>query len=417
MSYNDYNDSIITNYSTYSANSSEQDSLQDIYKLRSELSNTHKLNITCFKISPNGKLFATASSDKLIKIYSIATNSVLLDFAGHFSGISDIDFSPCSNYLASASDDYTVRIWSLKYRRVIRILLGHTYHVTCVKFNYKGNLLISGSDDEAIRIWDCISGKCLKTLSAHSDPISSLDFVWDGTIIASSSYDGLIRLYDTESGQCLKTLMNDRLDISTCPVSFVTFSPNGKFILSSTLDGKIRLWDYMNNKIIKTYQAYIPPNETIDEDNQLMRQKRYIPIARKYTCSTQFITATSEPLIISGSECGKIFIWDLQSRKIKSILDTKQDSPVLQVHLYDNGTVMGCVTLNGHIQIWDLNEIYEFNDNENGILNGISNGTINGNINGNGNYNDFLEVDSEINGIDGMGNILETDASDTEQEK
>lgn len=257
---------------------------------------------------------------------------------GHHGGISDLCWSPDSKYIASGSDDKTIRVWDVELGRCVRELIGHHYHITTVRFNSKGNLLISGSADEAIRVWDVLRGKCLKTLSAHSDPISAVDMIWDGTIIASASYDGLIRLFDTKSGQCLKTLIYEYRGGSSYPVSYVRFSPNGKYILLSTLDGSIRLWDHMNDKVVKTFTG---PEES----------KK---ICEKFSCSSDFIVLEDkEPLVVSGSDRGDVFVWDLQTRKLLNSINL-DTSPVLSVDLVENGKSLVALSMKGKLAYYDL---------------------------------------------------------------
>lgn len=334
--------------------------IADIYKLRYQILQIHNGDVTCIKISPDRKYAATGASDGTVKVWHLSNGRFKTKYMGHKRGISDLVWSPNCKYIATASDDNTIKIWSIELAGCLKTLTGHTYSVTTVKFNYKGNLLVSGSADEAVRIWDVQKGKCLKILSAHSDPIASVDLTWDGTVLASGSYDGLIRLFDVFSGQCLKTLMYDKSD-SSFPISHVKFSPNGKYLLSSSLDGVLRLWDYTNNKVIKTYKGYLPQ----DPDQLFIDEKLdEVIISEKYSCSTQFISATTSPLIVSGSQSGNIMVWNLDTRQIKSVMRTGQNSPVVEVDIADHGAILASVTLNGCAQIWDLVEYGEQQESE-----------------------------------------------------
>ncbi|ENN72814.1 hypothetical protein YQE_10618, partial [Dendroctonus ponderosae] len=175
-----------------------------------------------------------------------------VDFPPSTAGISDVAWSSDSRLLVSASDDKTLKIWELASGKCLKTLKGHSNYVFSCNFNPQSNLIVSGSFDESVRIWDVRTGKCLKTLPAHSDPVSAVHFNRDGSLVVSSSYDGLCRIWDTASGQCLKTL----IDNDNPPVSFVKFSPNGKYILASTLDNTLKLWDYAKAKCLKTYTGH-----------------------------------------------------------------------------------------------------------------------------------------------------------------
>lgn len=309
------------------------------YSLRYRIAETHGTalvsNVT---ISPNGKLIATCSSDKTIKLWDAQTGQLQTTLRGHNDGVSDIAFSYNNMYLASASDDLTIRIWEPKLEKTVKIMKNHTYHVNCIKFDQRSRILVSGSSDENIRIWDCKRGRSMRTLSAHSDPISSLDLCFDDTIIVSGSYDGLIRLFDTQTGGCLKTLIYDK-EGSSFPISNVVFSPNGKFILSSSLDGALRLWDYMNNLVVKTYKGV-----------------GGAPVAEKYCLGANFVINDGQLLINSGDEHGRILFWDIQSQEIKYTLNASiSGSPIIQVRILEEGKTMVSVSLDGELCVWDYN--------------------------------------------------------------
>ena len=179
-----------------------------------------------------------ASADKLLRVWSSSDLTPVAELEGHGEGVSDLSFSPDGRLLASASDDRTVRIWDLAVgggARLVKTLTGHTNYAFCVSFSPHGNVLASGSFDETVRVWEVRSGKCLRVLPAHSEPVTAVDFDREGDMIVSGSYDGLCRVWDSATGHCVKTLIDDE----SPPVSFAKFSPNGKFILAATLDSTL----------------------------------------------------------------------------------------------------------------------------------------------------------------------------------
>lgn len=315
--------------------------------------------INAVKISPDKSMLATCSSMGKIRIYDLSSGNLVTVLTGHSKGVSDLAFSPLdSNTLASCSDDMTIILWSISKRKSIKVLKKHTYHITTIKFNSKGNLLISGAADESIVIWDLSSGKSLKTLAAHSDPVSCVCLTPDDTIIISASYDGLMRLFDTETGQCLKTLVYNSSshgtatastnDVVNFPISVVNVTPNGKYILSSSLDGKIRLWDYMNNKVVKTYTGV---------DNSLINSK--------YDGGTCFVTCTTDPIVVSGSETSGALFWNVQTKNI--VFQLQPGATVLDVTVCDDGETLAVCTLQGDVDIYKINPKY-LQSNTNGTL-------------------------------------------------
>jgi WD40 repeat protein len=65
-----------------------------------------------------------------------------------------VAYSPDGRLLASGSTDKTVRIWDLATAREIRTLVGHSDWVTGVTFSPDGSRLASSSYDRTVKIWD-----------------------------------------------------------------------------------------------------------------------------------------------------------------------------------------------------------------------------------------------------------------------
>lgn len=278
---------------------------------------THTKPITSLKFAPTTTQLASASADSTVNIWNVQAlidgngsgygatsgNSAATKVNGtstspvttlkdqHEVGINDIAWSSDATQLFTASDDKTIGVWDIERSTCIRVLRGHTHHVFTVSYSPTSHLLASGSYDETVKLWDLRSGKPARTLSAHSDPVSAVDISRDGLMLVTASYDGLCRIWDVMSGQCLTTVFADK----TPPVSSARFTPNGSYVIAAYLDSTLRLWNYTRGACLKMY---------IGHTNS------------QYCVGSEFVMHFERKYICSGSECGRIFIWDVQSNEI-----------------------------------------------------------------------------------------------------
>lgn len=73
----------------------------------------HDKDINSVCVSPNDKLIATGSQDKVAKIWDSSDLKLLGVLRGHRRGLWAVQFSPSDQILLSGSADGTIRLWSL----------------------------------------------------------------------------------------------------------------------------------------------------------------------------------------------------------------------------------------------------------------------------------------------------------------
>ncbi len=241
---------------------------------------------------------------------------------------------PDSRVIASGSDDKSIRLWYVDTGKMHpRQLTGHSSYVFSLAFSPKGNMLASGSYDEALFLWDVRTQRLMRSHPAHSDPIGGVDFVRDGTLIVSCSSDGLIRVWDTATGQCLRTLVHE----DNAGVTSACFVPNGKYILAWTLDSSIRLWNYVEGRCMKTYQGHKNEKFSVSGAHGMYTNKE---------------ETERRAFVVSGSEDGKIFTWDVQSKDILQIMEG-HEGVVLGVDTWEERNLMVSCGMDKTVRIWE----------------------------------------------------------------
>lgn len=282
----------------------------------------HGRGVSCVSFSPDGNLLASSSADASVKLWDPHKGELVRDLnirddagelGGHDKGVSCVVFSPDGGTVATASDDKTIRTWDVSTGRCVRVFRGHTHFVLSCDISCRGNMLVSGSLDETVRIWEVRSGECLKEIPAHSDPVSCVCFSPDASIFVSSSFDGLCRVWDTETGRCLQTVYCSQ---ECPPITSVRFTPNGKYLLMSHLDSALRLWDVTAGREVKKYVGH--------------RNAKFSLTSDVWTHAGGAITS---PLVVSGSEDGSVYLWDVSDMRVVARMEGRaageggEDSP------------------------------------------------------------------------------------------
>lgn len=306
--------------------------------------------------APVSSSAATAAQQKSYLPKPGLINS-LQTLQGHARGINDVAWSPTAEYLATASDDKNLRIWDAETGDALVEFRGHTNFVFSCVFNPQSNLLVSGSFDETVKLWDVRSGDCVSTLPAHSDPVTGVDFNRDGTCIVSGSHDGLIRIWDTMTGECLKTIYAG----GNPPVSFVRFSPNGKFVLSGTLDSTLRLWRVGDRESAVDAATAALAGGPVGDASALggggaRCTKTYNGGHQnsKFCIFSTFAVANPRrQSVVTGSEDGSVYVYDLQKRNVRQVLKAHKDA-VLAVGAHDTRDLLasGGMTEDKTVRFW-----------------------------------------------------------------
>lgn len=197
--------------------------------------NAHDAAITGISASDDGRLLATASGDKSVKLWDASTGKSTHTLAGGTGEIYAAQFSPDSRLLAAGWTGGQAKVIDRETGADAAVLDGHPGGVYSLAFHPSGNLLATGGADRMIRIWSVPDGKLLRTLSGHTELVYGLDYSPDGLRIVSCSNDMTVRFRTDGSSDPLLSI--------PFPVQVygVKFSPNGQTLATLPMDGSIRL--------------------------------------------------------------------------------------------------------------------------------------------------------------------------------
>ncbi|XP_050761807.1 transducin beta-like protein 3 isoform X1 [Gymnogyps californianus] len=155
----------------------------------------HDKDINSVTVSPNDKLIATGSQDRLAKLWSCSDCSLLGVFTGHKRGIWCVQFSPVDQVLGTSSADGTLKLWGLRDFSCLKTFEGHDASVLKIIFVSRGMQLLSSGSDGLLKLWTIKTNECVKTLDGHEDKIWGLHSNKQDDMVVTASSDSCIMLW------------------------------------------------------------------------------------------------------------------------------------------------------------------------------------------------------------------------------
>ncbi len=190
------------------------------------------------KFSPDGSFLVVWYRDNITRVWNLARQSVVLEFASGRHG-DFTDFSPDGRRLAVCSNLRTVDLHDMGKGTIAR-----SFPVdgspNCVRFHPRENrLAVASISDGTIRVLDVESGAVLSSVQCGE---LIYDVAWHpgGEGLAAASADKHLYLWETRTSMELRQWQgHERSE----PVR-VKFHPSGRFFVSSGWDGYLRFWNF-----------------------------------------------------------------------------------------------------------------------------------------------------------------------------
>jgi len=137
--------------------------------------------ITALAFTGDGKTLIAADSlahaPADIVFVDAATAKPAKRFRAHSDSIFDIAISPDQKLLATASADKLVRVWDLKTQKLNRTFEGHTGYALTAAFSPGSDRIATSGDDQVIKVWRLANGKQISSFGSQTTgPISDLQW-------------------------------------------------------------------------------------------------------------------------------------------------------------------------------------------------------------------------------------------------
>jgi WD40 repeat protein len=268
-----------------------------------------KIQSTCTSLAFNQNLLLMTSVDKKFRVFDLEVEKIVLEHEGHGLSVNQGIWDMFGEYFFTCSDDGTASLWSKDGKRV-NSFLGHVNNVQSMALDNRNLMLLTGGTDCSVFLWDIRRFSPINHFDhVHQEAVTSLSFSEDSSVFLTASYDGKVHLWDCMSLNSLKTSSFNR-NIPIAKANFI-----GSYVYCSCLDSKILLWDAREVKSvpIKTYSGHLNDN---------------------FSCDS---AADKSGLLISGSEEGSVYLWDLYSEELKGKFQIFKKNRVVNALAYQRG--------------------------------------------------------------------------------
>ena len=288
---------------------------------------------TYVSFANQGKYIAVACADLslyTVRVFNLQTLSEEAVLTVHHDTIYEISWSANDRFLVSASSDHTAKVWApfdhaeegrdrqcmpLSTLQHLTFVYTAKFHPTMGAVGPGGQeIVVTGSFDHGIRVWNALSGELLQTVRSFKSHVNSVAFDIYGKYLYAGDGKGVIKefLFNTRDRDATTFLKFIRVnkDLEGEPISCIQTLSSKRKLLVLTKRSNLCSIDLGVFAVGHQYHG--------------------IKCLRTHI---HFAVSPDERYIISGSEDGRTFMWNIEHGQVVQLQ-----------HIVNAGNPITCIT-------------------------------------------------------------------------